>query len=51
MVSQGFFAFSYTSMGELTPEFGVSVDGQTDGQRTYNLFFPPGSLGSKAFFI
>ena len=33
------------------PEFGVSVDGQTDGQRTYNLFFPPGSLGSKAFFI
>ena len=27
------------------------MDGQTDGQRTYNLVFLPGSLGSEAFFI
>ena len=33
------------------PEFGVSVDGQTDGQRTYYLVFLLGSLGSEAFFL
>ena len=27
-------------------ELGVSVDGQTDGQRMYNLVFPTGSLES-----
>ena len=32
-------------------EFGVSMDGQTDGQRTYYRIFPSGRLGSRTFLI
>ena len=42
---------TFSSYSRPTPELGVSVDGQTDGQRKYNLFFPLGSLVSKAISI